>query len=149
MHSMEKGVQALAVNSFREDEEQKVVLNRNTIKRLFSYLMGYKKTIVIVLLLIGVTTAVALVNPLMIERAINVHIKNGDSKGLMLLSLFACILNIIFLYAMRKRITLMEDISTEIVENIRYKCMFTFKNCPCTFLIADQLEKFCLELQVM
>ena len=118
---MEKGVQALAVNSFREDEEQKVVLNRNTIKRLFSYLMGYKKTIVIVLLLIGVTTAVALVNPLMIERAINVHIKNGDSKGLMLLSLFACILNIIFLYAMRKRITLMEDISTEIVENIRYK----------------------------
>ena len=44
-------------------------------------------------------------------------LKNGDSKGLMLLSLFACILNIIFpICYEKKRITLMEDISTEIVE---------------------------------
>ena len=52
----------MAVNSFREDEEQKQVMNRETILRLFRYLLAYKKTVAAVILIMAVTTAITMVN---------------------------------------------------------------------------------------
>ena len=85
----------MSVNSFREDEEQKEVLKLDTLMRLYRYLLKYGKKIVIVLLIMCVTIAINLINPLIIERAGNVHIANKDMKGLMLLCLFGVGLNVI------------------------------------------------------
>ena len=123
----------MAVNSFREDEEQKKVLNRKTAMRLFSYLKEYKMTIILVLILISITTAVTLINPLIIEKAINVHIKNKDKEGLIFLCLGACILNIAYLVALRKRMVFMEGVATEIVEKIRYQLYVHIQNLSLYF----------------
>ncbi len=71
----------MAVNSFREDEEQKQVMNRETIVRLFRYLLSYKKTIAIVLVIMAVTTGITMINPLLIQHAIDVDIAEGDDPG--------------------------------------------------------------------
>lgn len=72
----------MSVNTFKEDEEQKEVLKKETLIRLYKYLLSYKKQIVIVLFIMVVTIGITMANPLIIERAIDVHIGNKDLKGL-------------------------------------------------------------------
>ena len=59
----------MSVNSFRKDEESSHVKKSVTLVRLFRYLLVYKKTIALVLLIISATIAITLVNPLLMSRA--------------------------------------------------------------------------------
>ena len=68
----------MSVNSFREDEEQKQSIKLDVIVRLLKYLLDYKKTIAAVLLIMAVTTAITLVNPLLVERALDVEVLNKE-----------------------------------------------------------------------
>ena len=83
----------MSVNTFKEDEEQKEVLKKETLIRLYIYLLSYKKQIVIVLLIMVLTIGITMANPLIIERAIDVHIANKNLKGLVELGIFAVVLN--------------------------------------------------------
>ena len=102
----------MSVNSFREDEEQKEVLKLDTLMRLYRYLLKYGKKIVIVLLIMCVTIAINLINPLIIERAVNVHIANKDMKGLMLLCLFGVGLNVINVAGIKLRMYMLAKYPT-------------------------------------
>ena len=61
----------MAYNSYKEDEQSVEKSKAQTLKRLFSYLLEYKWTIVFVLLLMGYCVAISLANPLIIEDAID------------------------------------------------------------------------------
>ena len=87
----------MAVNSYREDEFMENTDKKKIFRRLFSYLLEYKAILIGVLLCMAVTVAISLVNPLLIEEAIDHYIANKDMKGLMELGLFALGLNIIFI----------------------------------------------------
>ena len=77
----------MSVNSYREDEFQREVSKGETLIRLYRYLFVYKKKIGAVLCIMAVTIAIALLNPLLIERAVNVHVAGGDIRGLFRLGL--------------------------------------------------------------
>ena len=109
----------MSVNSFREDEVSRAVPKRVTLARLYRYLFAYKKKIVVVLCIMAVTIAIALVNPLIIERAINVHVANKDMKGLLGLGVVALVLNVIWIVGVKARMIMMAKISNEIVLKIR------------------------------
>jgi len=111
----------MSVNSFREDEENKPALNGETLIRLYKYLFAYKKQIIIVFLIMGVTTAISLLNPLIIQHAINVNIANKDIDGLIILGIFAVCLNIIFIGGIKLRMRLMAKISNQVLLTIRQK----------------------------
>ena len=72
----------MAVNSAKQDELQKEVPKRVTLVRMYSYLLGYKKTLLYVAVLILITLAATLAGPLMIERAVDVYVANADTEGL-------------------------------------------------------------------
>lgn len=57
----------MAVNSARQDELQKEVPKRDTLIRMFRYLLDYKRTIAFVSVLILIALAATLAGPLMIE----------------------------------------------------------------------------------
>ena len=61
----------MAVNSYREDEFMENTDKKKIFRRLFSYLLDYKGTVVAVLFCMGVTVAISLINPLVIEEAID------------------------------------------------------------------------------
>ncbi len=109
----------MAVNSFREDEEQKEVLKKDTLIRLFKYLLGYKKQIAGALLLTGTIIAITLVNPLIIQRAINVNLTNGDWKGLLVLAGIAFAMYIYYLVALKCRMKIMQIMTNKILVTIR------------------------------
>jgi len=113
----------MSVNSFREDEEQKVQLKKDMVVRILRYLLDYKKQVVTVLLVMAVTIAISTINPLIIEKALNEYIPSADReaglRGLLILGAAAVVLNVIFVIAVRVRMKIMAEVSNEIVMKIR------------------------------
>ena len=71
----------MAVNSYKQDEHSTDVGKMKTLMRLFSYLLDYKKEILAVLAIMAFCVFVSLVNPLIMENAIDKHISTGDFPG--------------------------------------------------------------------
>lgn len=109
----------MAVNSYREDEHMENSDKKKIIIRLFSYLKNYKKSVIGVLFCMAVTVAIQLVNPLLIEEAIDHHIAVGNYRGLMEIGIFAVTLNILFLIMVKVRMYVMSKISNDVLMVIR------------------------------
>lgn len=109
----------MAVNSIKDDEDIAKVKKSVTIKRLLSYLLEYKKTIFWVLLMMGYCTFVSLINPLIIESAIDDYITPKNIKGLPLLLGFAFLLNVLWVIMVKIRTYVMSKMSNEIITKIR------------------------------
>lgn len=109
----------MAVNSFREDEQMKQTSKLKTIARLFGYMKKYALQVVGVLLCMGVTVAITLVNPLIIEHAIDVDIAEGNVKGLLIIAALAVALNILYIIMVKIRMYVMAKISNSILVDIR------------------------------
>ena len=84
----------MAVNSYKDDEQSVERSKAQTLKRLFSYLLAYKWQIVLVLLIMGYGVLVSLVNPLIMESAIDDHIAQKDMYGLFRLLGIALAINL-------------------------------------------------------
>lgn len=109
----------MSVNSIREDEQVREVSKRDTLVRLYSYLFLHKKKLAIVAALVLVTLSVTLTMPLLIERAVDVHVAQRDTEGLLKLALFAVVLLLISRICTRKWMRLMADITNQVLLTIR------------------------------
>lgn len=109
----------MSVNTSRIDEEQKEVLKKDTLIRLFKYLLIYKKQISAVLLIMAGTIAISMATPIMIEYAINVCVASGDVKGLLELGALAVVMFLFFLAGTKIRMYIMSDVSNQVLLNIR------------------------------
>lgn len=109
----------MSVNTSRIDEEQKEVLKKDTLIRLFKYLLVFKKQISVVLLIMAGTIAISMATPIMMEYAINVCVASGDVKGLLNLGALAVVMFLFFLAGTKIRMYIMSDVSNQVLLNIR------------------------------
>ena len=109
----------MARNATKQDEQIVTKTKRETLIRLFRYLFAYKKTIAVVMLLMAGSTTIVLLNPLILERAIDVHIKNKDAEGLMKLCGCGILLNVILILLIKLRMYLMAKVSNDVLVKIR------------------------------
>jgi len=109
----------MARNATKQDEQISNKTKRETLLRLFKYLLGYKKTIAVVMLLMAATTTIVLLNPIILERAIDVHIKNKDSEGLIKLGILGIVLNVLLILLIKLRMYLMAKVSNDVLVKIR------------------------------
>ena len=109
----------MAVNSYKDDEHSSTASNRETVQRLLRYLLAYKKQIILVMCIMAYCSAVALVNPLFMEAAIDTFIANQDMKGLMVLILAAIGVNVIGVILVRIRMLTMAGVCNKILLTIR------------------------------
>ncbi|MBQ1896369.1 MAG: ABC transporter ATP-binding protein [Lachnospiraceae bacterium] len=109
----------MAANSIKDDEEVSQVKKSITIKRLLSYLFRYKKTIAVVLLIMAYCVGISLVNPLIIESAIDDYITPGNIKGMVILVLIALLLNVVKVVLVKIRMYLMSKMTNSIIQKIR------------------------------
>lgn len=109
----------MARNATKQDEQISEKTKRETLFRLFRYLFGYKKTIGVVMLLMAATTTIVLLNPIILERAIDVHIKNKDSEGLIKLGILGITLNVLLILLIKLRMYLMAKVSNDVLVKIR------------------------------
>lgn len=109
----------MAVNSYREDEQLESTDKKKILMRLLSYLFVYKGPIIGVLLCMSITVAISLVNPLIIEEALDTYVANGDLPGLLKLGAFALAINILFIILVKVRMSIMARITNKILLQIR------------------------------
>ncbi len=109
----------MAVNGIREDEEQKEVLKKDTLLRLYRYLLRYPKELAIVAIIMAITVGISMIGPLLVERAVNVHVAQKDIKGLLEIGILAVILFCIYAIGMSIRMLIMAKVSNDILLRIR------------------------------
>lgn len=109
----------MAVNSYKVDESSVEKSKVQTLKRLFSYLLAYKWQIVLVLLIMGYGVAVSLINPLIMESAIDDYIAYRDMQGLFRLLLIALVINLLLVVTVKIRMYVMAKVCNEILLTIR------------------------------
>ncbi|MDO4326740.1 MAG: ABC transporter ATP-binding protein [bacterium] len=109
----------MAVNAIRQDEEQKEVLKKDTLVRLYKYLLYFKKELTVVAVIMAVTLTINMISPLILERAVNVHVAAGDIAGLVRLGVASVCLFLIFAAGTRARMLLMSRLSNQVLVKIR------------------------------
>ncbi len=109
----------MAVNSYKSDEQSVEKSKRETLKRLFRYLFQYKMQIIGVLLLMGYCVAVSLINPLIMETAVDTYIGGNDYRGLVKLMAVALAVNLLVVFAVKLRMYVMAKVCNKILLTIR------------------------------
>ncbi|MDF2586297.1 MAG: yknV [Anaerocolumna sp.] len=109
----------MSVNAVRDDEKSVSTGKIKTLLRLFRYLLAYKKEILFVLIIMTCTVTITLINPLIVERAIDVYIANRDMNGLVKLGIYAIGLNLIFILLVKLRMYIMAKISNNVLLTVR------------------------------
>lgn len=109
----------MAVNSYKEDEQSIEKSKIQTLKRLFSYLLSYKWQILLVLFIMGYGVAVSLINPLIMESAIDDYIAVKDTNGLFRLLGIALVINLLLVVTVKIRMYIMAKVCNRILLTIR------------------------------
>lgn len=118
----------MSINAIKDDEQMSSVSKKTTMIRLFRYLLSYRTTITFVILIMLATVAISIINPLLIERAIDVHIANKDIQSLVKIISFALVINIIFILLIKLRMYLMAKMSNDVLLKIRQELYTHIQN---------------------
>lgn len=109
----------MAINSFREDEKMDATDAKKITARLMSYMKGYTKEIITVLFAMTLTIGISIINPLLMEKAIDVYVANADYAGLLRLAVITVVINVAFVFLMKIRMYVMSRMANEIIMKIR------------------------------
>ena len=109
----------MGFNSYKDDEQSSQTGKLKTMKRLFSYLLAYRRTILLVLLIMTFCVFVSLLNPLFIEAAIDDYISKGNRPGLYRLITLAAVLNLLMILGVKTRMYVMAKVCNSILVTIR------------------------------
>ena len=109
----------MSVNSVRQDEEQKDSVKIQVILRLFKYMLNYKKQIVLVLCCMFLSLGISIVNPLLLQRAIDVDIKGKDWNGLIIVVAISLAISIIYMLSSKFWMKTMAKVSNNVLLEIR------------------------------
>ncbi len=109
----------MTVNSYKTDEQLKEKSKSITLRRLFAYLLPYKKEIAAVLAMMGYGVVISLLNPQIMQRAIDVDIANKNVPGLLKLLGIALGINILLVLTIKVRMYIMAGVCNKILLTIR------------------------------
>lgn len=131
----------MPINSFKDDETHVEKNKRETLLRLFRYLLAYKKEIAGVLLVMIFVLVISLVNPLIMESAIDDYIAVSDYPGLFRLLGIALALNLLVILAVKVRMYVMAKVCNNILVTIRQELYTHIQTLDFHFLTAALPEK--------
>lgn len=109
------------LNNIEKDEEIVRRSKKEIIIRLIAYLKPYKAKSMIVILLMILVMLCNVVNPYLLQQAIDVHVVNKDINGILLIGGLLLIINIFAWIASKIRWTMISKITNNILVNIRHE----------------------------
>ena len=109
----------MAKNIVSQDEKIHLSEKSYIIRRLYTYIKPYWKTVMIIMLLMIFTMLVGLINPIFVKYTVDTAIASGDTTDLIKLALAMALLNILATLASRWRLLTMGRVSNKIVLDMR------------------------------
>ena len=126
----------MSVNSTREDEALSNVPKRVTLLRLYRSLLSYKKPLAAVGVLLALTLAIQLASPLLIERAVDVHVANRNVPGLLRLGVLALCMYAVYTLCTKAWMKKIADVTNRVLLNIRSQLYAHIQTLSCQFLAS-------------
>lgn len=109
----------MARNSVKQDEELKTRSNLSILKRLFKYLKPYVFKVVTVVLIMVFVMICGLLNPYLMQIAIDKYITAHNLSGLIYLGIFMIALNFIAMLLSKVRFVMMSSVTNKVLLTIR------------------------------
>lgn len=109
------------LNNIEKDEEIVRRSKKEIIIRLMAYLKPYKAKSMIVILLMILVMLCNVVNPYLLQQAIDIHVVKKDINGILLIGGLLLIINIFAWIASKIRWTMISKITNNILVNIRHE----------------------------
>jgi ATP-binding cassette subfamily B protein len=109
----------VAKNKYDVDEELGTPFSLEYSKRLLSYVVPYKKEMIVTLLVMLISSISTLLGPYLVKVAMDTNIPNKDVKGLVMVCIVFFITVVISAWCMKYRIKTMTYVGQEVVKNIR------------------------------
>lgn len=109
------------LNNIEKDEEIVRRSKREIIIRLIAYLKPHKAKSMIVILLMILVMLCNVVNPYLLQQAIDVYVVNKDINGILLIGGILLVINIFAWIASKIRWTMISKITNNILVNIRHE----------------------------
>ncbi|MGN0374920.1 MAG: ABC transporter ATP-binding protein [Butyrivibrio sp.] len=109
----------MSINSTRQDEEQKDSVKAVVILRLFKYMLAYKKQIITVIVSMLLCLGISVINPRLLERAIDVEIAGKNIRGLIIVVGISLVISIIYMFVSRFWMKTMAKVSNKVLCKIR------------------------------
>ena len=109
----------MAKNTIKQDEDIQRHSKLEIIIRLLKYLKPYRLKAVGVIILMIYVMVVGVLNPFLLQRAIDVNVASGDIQGLLILGGILIVMNLIASLCTRIRIISMSSITNKILIDIR------------------------------
>lgn len=109
----------MAVNTAKQDELIREVPKLQTLLRLYRYLFLYKKKLVRVSILVLFTLGITLVTPLLIERAVDVHVAQKDTAGLLRLAVCGILMYVFYTVCTRGWMRMIAEVTNRVLLVIR------------------------------
>lgn len=125
----------------KDDENGKETVRFKIVARLFSYLRPYKRQAGEAVVLIGIVTGVALLNPYFMKMAIDKYIFARDFPGLLLLGLGMTAMNLMAVLCARRQIKLVSGITNRILLTIRQELFNHIQKLPLSFFDSRPVGK--------
>lgn len=123
----------MARNKFDVDEELDTKFNSKHLKRMFGYLKPFKSKVLITVLLMLVSSALALLGPYLVKVAIDSRIPQKDIKGLVVLAGIFLIILIINTICLKFKIRTMTFIGQSVVHDIRKDLFVHLQKLPFSY----------------
>jgi ATP-binding cassette subfamily B multidrug efflux pump len=120
----------MARNKYDIDEELDTKFDLNQFRRLMGYLKPYAGKVIFTVLLMLVSSALALVGPYLVKTAIDAKIPEKDITGLVVLTVIYLAILIINTVCMKFRIRTMTNIGQNILYNIRKDLFVHLQKLP-------------------
>lgn len=115
----------MARNKYDVDEELETGFNLGYLKRLLKYMKPYKTKITTSVILMLISSSLALLGPVIIKSALDNFIPNKDIKNLALISVLYIMIFITIAIIMKHRMSTMGNVGQNILVDMRYDL---FKN---------------------
>jgi ATP-binding cassette subfamily B protein len=108
----------MARNRYFEDEEVQEISGK-TLARLLGYLRPYKWRVALSIGLVLVAAVASQIGPVLVRRAVDVHMPAGDTWGLVRVAAVYAALLIGSAYALRHRLLIMVHLGNVVIEKLR------------------------------
>ncbi len=131
----------MSINATKQDEVQKDTPKLKLILRLFRYMTSYKKEIILVTISILAALVISTINPLLLEHAIDVNIKNGDWMGLCILVGINLALSVAYVFIAKFWQKIMARVSNNVLVTIRDELYVHIQSLSFSFFDSRPIGK--------
>lgn len=123
----------MARNKYDVDETLEETYNFSHLKRLGKYIKPHAKSLVHILFLMLVTSALGMLCPLFLKRVMDIYIPNKDFASIIVMGVFTLLIALFTAFAVKIKIKVMSKVGQSVVHDLRQDLFTHLQELPFSY----------------